>query len=58
MLRRKVAEDRPLTGHEPHAYLKDVLERLPATRTTGLDILLPANWQPGAASSMALLAAG
>ncbi len=45
-------------GHKPHAYLKDVLERLPATRTTGLDELLPANWQPGAASSMTLLATG
>lgn len=45
-------------GHEPHAYLKDVLERLPATRTTGLDTLLPANWQPGPASSVTLLAAG
>jgi transposase len=43
-------------GHEPHAYLKDVLERLPATRTTGLDALLPANWQPIAAKSSGLLA--
>ena len=45
-------------GHEPHAYQKAVLERLPATRITGLDILLPANWQPGAACSMTLLATG
>src|SRR5436190_1305584 len=35
--------------HEPHAYLKDVLERLPATRTTELDALLPENWQPKSA---------
>ena len=43
-------------GHEPYAYLTDVLERLPATRTTGLDALLPTNWQPGGACPEALLA--
>lgn len=30
-------------GHEPQTYLKDILERLPSTRTTGLDALMPAN---------------
>ncbi|MEO5913327.1 MAG: transposase domain-containing protein [Luteolibacter sp.] len=30
-------------GHQPYTYLKDLLERLPSTTTTGLDALLPAN---------------
>jgi len=33
-------------GHEPYAYLKDVLERLPGMKNTDLDSLLPANWRP------------
>lgn len=31
-------------GVDPQAYLKDVIERLPATRPADLDALLPANW--------------
>jgi hypothetical protein len=36
-----------LNGHDPHAYLKDVLTRLP-TQPPGerLDELLPQNWKP------------
>ena len=34
-------------GHDPHAYLKDVLTRLPAMTTKDdLSPLLPANWKP------------
>lgn len=36
-----------LNGHDPWAYLKDVLERLPAHLNTRIDELLPHNWQPG-----------
>jgi hypothetical protein len=36
-------------GHDPHAYLKDVLHRLPAMTTKDdLTPLLPAHWQPAA----------
>ena len=31
-------------GVDPQAYLQDVIERLPGTRTDDLDALLPANW--------------
>ncbi len=31
-------------GVDPHAYLQDVIERLPVTRPCDLDSLLPANW--------------
>lgn len=33
-------------GHEPYAYLKDLLERLPGMKVGEIDALLPANWQP------------
>jgi transposase len=32
-------------GHEPYAYLKDVLERLPGMNASETDVLLPRNWQ-------------
>jgi hypothetical protein len=32
-------------GHEPYAYLKDVLERLPSLKASDIESLLPANWQ-------------
>ena len=35
-----------LNGHEPHAYLKDVLERLPTHPASRIDELLPYRWQP------------
>ena len=31
---------------DPQAYLRDVLERLPTARLSGLDDLLPHNWTP------------
>lgn len=40
-------------GHDPHAYLKDVLTRLPAMTTKDdLSPLLPSHWQPAPASSL------
>jgi transposase len=35
-----------LNGHDPHAYLKDVLTRLPTHKASRIDELLPHNWQP------------
>jgi transposase len=35
-----------LCGHEPHAYLRDVLQRLPTHPASRLDELLPHRWQP------------
>ncbi len=40
-----------LNGHDPYAYLKDVLERLPTQRASRIEELLPYRWQPGIASS-------
>jgi transposase len=37
-------------GHDPEAWLADVLERLPAmSNQDDLSVLLPSNWQPAAA---------
>jgi transposase len=35
-----------LNGHDPYAYLKDVLERLPTQPASRIDELLPHRWQP------------
>jgi transposase len=35
-----------LNGHDPYAYLKDVLERLPTQRASQIDALLPHRWAP------------
>lgn len=35
-----------LNGHDPWAYLKDVLERLPTHLNSRIDELLPHHWQP------------
>jgi len=35
-----------LNGHEPFAYLKDVLERLPTQPYGRIRELLPHRWQP------------
>ncbi|MFP4897369.1 IS66 family transposase, partial [Paraburkholderia sp. EG304] len=35
-----------LNGHEPHAYLKDVLTRLPTQKASDIAALLPHRWQP------------
>lgn len=34
----------PLNGHDPYAYLKDVLTRLPSQRASEIADLLPHNW--------------
>ncbi|WP_407068045.1 IS66 family transposase [Leptothrix discophora] len=36
-----------LNGHEPYAYLKNVLERLPTQPASALRALLPYRWVPG-----------
>ena len=33
-------------GHDPYAYLKDVLARLPTQKNNAIDELLPHNWSP------------
>jgi len=33
-----------LNGHDPYAYLKDVLARLPTHPPSRIDELLPHNW--------------
>ena len=35
-----------LNGHDPYAYLKDVLTWLPTQKPSGLTELLPHNWKP------------
>ena len=32
--------------HDPYAYLKDVLTRLPTQRASGIEQLLPHKWLP------------
>jgi transposase len=40
-----------LNGHEPHAYLKDVLERLPTQPASRIGELLPHRWRAVAAAN-------
>jgi hypothetical protein len=35
-----------LNGHEPHAYLKDIMQRLPTQPASRIDDPLPHCWQP------------
>ena len=35
-----------LNGHDPYAYLKDVLTRLPTQRASEIEQLLPHKWNP------------
>jgi hypothetical protein len=35
-----------MCGHEPWAYLRDVLQRLPTQLNTRIEELLPHRWQP------------
>ena len=35
-----------LNGHDPHAYLKDMLTRLPTHMNSRIDELLPHRWSP------------
>jgi len=34
-----------MNGHDPYAYLKDVLTRLPTHKASRIDELLPHRWQ-------------
>lgn len=34
-----------LNGHDPHAYLKDVMARLPTHKANRIGELLPHRWQ-------------
>lgn len=43
-------ESAKLNGHDPWAYLKDVLERLPTLKHSELDTLLPHHRRPVAAA--------
>lgn len=38
-----------LNGHDPYAYLKDVLMRLPTHKNSQIAQLLPHPWQPAQA---------
>ena len=35
-----------LNGHDPYAYLKNVLARLPTHKNSQIEELLPHRWQP------------
>ena len=37
-----------MNGHDPYAYLKDVLTRLPTHKASQIEELLPHRWQPDA----------
>lgn len=39
-----------LNGHDPYAYLRDVLERLPTQPNSRIDQLLPHRWTPAAST--------
>ncbi len=41
-----VIQSAKLNGHDPYAYLKDVLARLPTQKNSQIDALLPHRWQP------------
>jgi hypothetical protein len=41
-----------LNGHDPYAYLKDVLTRLPTQKNNTIDELLPHNWEPAIAEEV------
>lgn len=35
-----------VNGHDPYAYLKDILTRLPTRKASRIEELLPHHWQP------------
>ena len=41
-----------INGHDPYAYISDVLERLPMHQASHIDELLPHRW-PGSAATLA-----
>jgi hypothetical protein len=40
-----------LNGHDPHAYLKDVMDKLPTWPNSRIDELLPHRWTPAGISA-------
>jgi transposase len=40
-----------LNGHDPYAYLRDVMERLPTQPASRIQELLPHRWQPQVATA-------
>jgi len=40
-----------LNGHDPYAYLKDVMDRLPTQPAQRIGELLPHRWQPQSISA-------
>ena len=45
-----------MNGHDPYAYLKDVLTRLPTQKASRINELLPHRWKPGASWFSAMTA--
>jgi transposase len=45
-----------INGHDPYAYFKDVLERLPTHPASRIDELLPHRWSPGLTRNDGLVA--
>jgi len=41
-----------LNGHDPYAYLKDVLTKLPTQKNNAIDELLPHHWTPAIISKV------
>jgi transposase len=35
-----------MSRHDPHAYLKDMLNRLPEYKASPIEVRLPFRWQP------------
>jgi hypothetical protein len=46
--RASLIQSAKLNGHDPHAYLKDVMEKLPTWPNSRIEELLPHRWQQGA----------
>ncbi len=42
----RLPQSAKLNGHDPHAYLKDVMNKLPTWLNTRIDELLPQHWTP------------
>jgi hypothetical protein len=40
-----------LNGHDPHAYLKDVMDKLPTWPNSRIDELMPQHWTPSGISA-------
>ena len=42
----RLIQSTKLNGHEPHAYLKDVMDKLPTLPNSRIEELLPHRWSP------------